>query len=46
MAILLTAGSVLRPVGGSITLTSGSHDLDCGVIDVPVKDRDTTNMPV
>ena len=46
LAILLVVGGVLGLVYGSFTYTSGSHDLDLGVAEVSVKDRDTVNVPV
>jgi hypothetical protein len=46
LAVLLIAGGVLGLVYGSFTYTSGSHDLDLGVAEVSVKDRDTVNVPV
>lgn len=46
LAIVLIVGGVLALAYGSFTYTSGSHDLDLGVMELSVKDRDTVNVPV
>jgi hypothetical protein len=45
-AVLLIAGGVLGLVYGSFSYTSDSHDLDLGVVELSVKDRETVNVPI
>lgn len=45
-AIVLIVGGVLGLAYGSFTYTSDSHDLDLGVTEVSIQDRETVNVPV
>ena len=46
VAIALIVGGILGLIYGSFSYTSDSHDLDLGVVEVSVKDRETVNVPV
>jgi hypothetical protein len=46
VAIVLIVGGVLALAYGSFTYTSDSHDLDLGVAEVSLKERETVNVPV
>ncbi len=46
VAIVLIAGGVLGLAYGSFTYTKETHDVDLGVVEFTVKDRETVNVPV
>jgi hypothetical protein len=46
LAILLIVGGVLGLAYGSFTWVTDSHDLDLGVMEVSMKERETVNIPV
>lgn len=46
LALALIVGGILGLVYGSFTYLAGTHDVDLGLFEVSVDDRDTVNVPV
>jgi multidrug transporter EmrE-like cation transporter len=46
LGIVLIVAGVLGLVYGSFTYTKETHDLDLGVIDLSVKEKETVNVPI